>query len=154
MRREIIRWIAIIVLLVAVGVLLSALLGNRHIITLAISSGALGMSLGALGITLVFRTRWPEPGQVDPALVVFMLRSILPYWLVAIGVRVRWRIRWRFVANGAWGTLFLISLTSIAATLFGDSVTALGLAAAVLCLNLVGSLFMALARLPAGRRQR
>lgn len=154
MRREIIRWIAVTVLLVAVGVLLSVLLGNRHSIMIVISRNALGVSLGALGFTLILLTRWPEPGQIDPALVVFTLRSLLPlpHRLVAIGAR--WRVKWRLVAYGAWGILFLLSLTSIAAALFGDSGGALGLAVVVLCLNMFGWLFMSLARLPVDSRQR
>lgn len=152
MRRVSIRWIAMIVLLTAVGVDLSWLLGNRHIITPGISVSALGESLAILGATLAFRRFWPKSGQVDRSSLVFMAVATLPFWLVAIGAR--WHIRWRLVANAAWGTLLVVSLTSVVAALLGDSVTALGLAAVAIGLNCFGNLIIMVARLPAERRQR
>lgn len=149
MRRSIIAWTALALVLPAVLLLLTSLPSggsgtNEY-------RSALGLSLGFLGITLAFRRFWPKPGQVDRSSLVFMAVATLPFRLVAIGAR--WHIRWRLVAHVAWGTLLFVSLTSVVAALFGDSVTALGLALVACCFTMLGSLIVAMAASPADSRQ-
>lgn len=148
MWRRSVMWIALAVEIPGISLLLSSWLGSGF----DSHRTALGISLSILGVTLVFLTRWPKPSQVNPALIVSMVLSILLFRPVVM--RARWPDRWRLVAYVAcWGTLLLLSLTSIAAALFGDSVTALGLAAVACCLTMLGSLIMTMAASPADNGQ-
>lgn len=148
MRRSIIPWIAITLGIAAIGLLLSSLLSREfdsHRI-------ALGVSLSILGLTLTFLTRWPKPSQINPAVAVSMVLSILLFRPVA--VREQWPNWWRLAVYVAcWGSLLLLSLTSVAAALFGDAATALFLATIALGLTPFGSLIMAMARFPTDSRQ-
>lgn len=150
MRRSMIAWIALALVLPAMWLLLTSLPSggsgaNEY-------RSALGLSLGFLGITLAFRSFWPKPGQVDRASLVFMAVSALPFRLVAIGAG--WHIKWRLVAHVAWGTLLFLSLTSVVVALLGDSEDAVFLGAVVVMLNSLGNLLVMVARLPADRRRR
>lgn len=149
MRRGVIAWIALILVLPAVWLLLTAMPGGGR--GLNAYREALGMSLAFLAITLSHRSFWPKPGQVDHASLVFMAVSTLPQWLVANGAR--WRIKWRMVAHIAWGTLLFLSLTSVVVALLGDSLDAVFLGAVGMMLNCLGSVIVMVARLPAARRQ-
>lgn len=150
MRRNMFARIGLILVIPAVGLLLTSLPGGGR--GLNFSREELGMSLLYLAVTLSFRGLWPEPGQVDRASLVFMAVSMLPSWLVARGAR--WRIRWWLVAHSTWGMLLLIALTAVVAALLGNSGDALFLGVVVIMLNVLGSLIVMMARLPAGQRQR
>jgi ABC-type antimicrobial peptide transport system permease subunit len=148
MRRSIIAWIAITLALAAIGLLLSSLLGRGF----DVHRNALGVSLSILGITLMFLTRSPKPSQINPAVIVSMVLSILLFRPVVIWAQ--WPNRWQLAVYVAcWGTLLLLSLTSVAAALFGDSASALILAPIAGCLTQFGWLIMTMARFPTDSRQ-
>lgn len=147
MRRSIIRWIAVTLGILGISLLLTSLFSGNY----NSYRTALGESLVWLGLTLLLRMRWPGSGQIDGALVVSMLLFILPRWLV--DMVARWPIRWRLVAHVAWGTLLLLSLTSVVAAIFGVSLDAVILGAVVAGLNLSRMLFVMMTRVPADSRQ-
>ncbi len=149
MRRRVVTRITLTMLLAGICLLIASFPfggGGIHYYRMA-----LGMTLGFLGMTFSLLMFWPEPGQSDVTSLVFMAVSTLPSWLVASGAR--WRIRWRQVAKCAWGSLLILSLTSVALALFGDYRDAIFLTLAVGMLNVIGSLIVGVARLPVSRRQ-
>ncbi len=149
MRRGIVTWITMTLLLAGLWLMLTSLPGDGRGVNFY--REALGMSLLIVGMILAFRRLWPRPGQVDRASLVFMVVSTLPSWLVASGAR--WRIKWRLVAHIAWGTLLLLALAAVVAALLGDSGDAIFLETVVMALNVLGNLIVMMARLPASRRQ-